>query len=557
MTGESFSPYLKYGGMVIRKYEAAGHIFVDVAREADVTISPSGVLLCPGAEVWQAMDYCKHADCIMPRCSRVNEWKLNQAVTRVLRSEGDYTFQVVAPRLAEDKAELRVAVEAIKRAFWNLMGEVPGLDVYGGFVVGEWHVEGVTRERAIQAMQAKVRARFPLHLHAELPAVGVPAHMVPVIEYLANVLLREALNEDIYRGNLPMGSVDDDIQAIRNKDKRDSVPYVRLVPTSEVGSEWFKAGYLLKHLNPAESPYHDSESKGVLSDAGVIARHHEVNALLPGSTKGYYGWAYPGADGRTRSFFSMASGWDKKKVMSDTYRRICGGEYKDAETGLTEVWNSVDGLYVEVTHRGVTMSEVVPGRVVASSYLRLKLDDALHMCRLDAEARLMGACEAESARIEDNYAQLRVIKADRRTRFTEAMYAALSAVLSVLAQERTLTMQELLRGLLAPLDTKKAAHVPPGFALVLLDVQSTAEKARAPPRHTCRPPTCSVISTVHVRPTILFNSTTKAGLTQYRNPGFHMLRRDYLGFGVSRVGKALGIDKPPNHYLTRGFVWFG
>lgn len=35
------------------------------------------------------------------------------------------------------------------------------------------------------------------------------------------------------------------------------------------------------------------------------------------------------------------------------------------------------------------------------------------------------------------------------------------------------------------------------------------------------------------------------------------MRGDYLGFGVSRVGKVLGIDKPPNHYLTRGFVLFG
>jgi len=510
MTGESFSPYLKYGGMVIRKYEAAGHIFVDVAREADVTISPSGVLLCPGAEVWQAMDYCKHADCIMPRCSRVNEWKLNQAVTRVLRSEGDYTFQVVAPRLAEDKAELRVAVEAIKRAFWNLMGEVPGLDVYGGFVVGEWHVEGVTRERALQAMQAKVRARFPLHLHAELPAVGVPAHMVPVIEHLANVLLREALNEDIYRGNLPMGSVDDDIQAIRNKDKRDSVPYVRLVPTDSFGTEWFKAGYLLKHLNPAESPYHDSESKGVLSDAGVIARHHEVNALLPGSTKGYYGWAYPGADGRTRSFFSMASGWDKKKVMSDTYRRICGGEYK-AETGLTEVWNPSEGLYVEVTHRGVTMSEVVPGRVVASSFLRLKLDDALHMCRLETEARLREACEAVANRRD--YLE------------AKALYAALSGVLSGLAQEHTKSLQGLLRGLLAPLGIKKAALKPFRFALVLLDVQSTAEKARAPPGSSAARLHAYVISTVNVRQTIYLQWHHNSGNNSMPSPRFSLIER--------------------------------
>ena len=491
MTGERFTPYPKYGGLVISQYEADHHTVVVVAREADVEFSASGLLLRPGAELRSVVDKCKRAGCIMPRCSSWYEWKLNQAVTRVLRSEGDYVFQVVAPRLAEDKAELSVAVEAVKRAFWYLMGEVPGLDVYGGFLVGEWHKEGVTRERSIQAMNAKVRARFPLHLHAELPVVGVPASKVPVIEKLANVLLREALNEDIYKGNLPMGAVDADLQAIRNGAKRDSVPYVRLVTTSEVGSEWFKAGYLLKHLNPdSHWNLHDADSVG-LAGAAMVARHHEVNALLPGNTTGYYAWAYPGADGKRRGFFSMASGWDKKNVMKDTRRRRWGDE----------VWNPVDGLYVEVTHRGVTMSEVVPGRVVASSYLRLKLDDALHLCRLETEARLREACEAVANRRD--YLE------------AKALYAALSAVLSGLAQERTKSLGELLRGLLAPLGIKKAAPMPPGFALVLLDVQSTAQKARAPPRHTCRPPTCAVISTVHVRPTITFNGTIIAGKSKH------------------------------------------
>lgn len=488
MTGERFTPYLKYGGLVVREYEAADHIFVDVAREYEV--STSGAFVRPGSEIYSVMDKCYRAGCIMPRCSADYERKLNKAVTRVLRSEGDCVFQVVAPRLAEDEAELTVAVEAIKRAFWYLMGEVPGLDVYGGFLVGEWHKEGVTRERAIQAMNAKVRARFPLHLHAELPVVGVPASMVPVIEKLANVLLREALDADIYHGNLPMGAVDADLWAIRNGAKRDSVPYVRLVPTSEVGSEWFKAGYLLKHLNP-DSPWnlHDADSVG-LTGAAMVARHHEVNALLPGVDKGYHAWAYPGADGKRRGFFSMASGWDKRTVMSDTRRRTCGDED----------WNPSEALHVEVTHRGVTMSEVVPGRVVASSFLRLTLDDALRMCRLDAEVRLWDACEAV---------------ANRRDYLEgKALYAALSGVLSGLAQERIRSLEELLRGLLAPLGTKKAAPMPPGFALVLLDVQSTAQKARAPPRHTCRPPTCSVISTVHVRPTITFNGTIIAGIIQ-------------------------------------------
>lgn len=33
-----------------------------------------------------------------------------------------------------------------------------------------------------------------------------------------------------------------------------------------------------------------------------------------------------------------------------------------------------------------------------------------------------------------------------------------------------------------------------------------------------------------------------------------MLRRDYLGFGVPGVGKVLGIVKPPNRGVTRGFL---
>lgn len=510
MTGDRFNPYLKYGGIVVREYEAAGHIFVDVARCSDVEVSASGLLLRPGAVVRPVMDKCRRADCIMPRCSADYERKLNQAVTRVLRSEGDYVFEVVAPRLAEDEVELGLAIEAIRRAFWNLMGEVAGLDVYGGFVVGEWHKEGVTRERAIQAMLAKVRAKFPLHLHAELPAVGVPASMVPVIEKLANTLLRQALNEDIYRGNLPMGEVDADLQAIRNGAKRDSVPYVRLVPTSEVGSEWFKAGYLLKHLSP-ESPYNlrDADSAG-LTGAAMVARHHEVNALLPGVDKGYHAWAYPGADGKRRSFFSMASGWDKRTVMADNRRRRCGDED----------WNPNAGLHVEVTHRGVTMSEMVPGRVVASSYLRLTLDGALHECRLDAEARLMDACEAVANQIEANVAQLRAIKADRHARFTKAMYAALSVVLSVLVQERTKSLQELLRGLLVPLGIKKAAHMPRRGTFLTLGVQPQAQKARAPPRHTCRPPTCAVISTVHVRQTIYPLWHHKSGANSIPKPRF-------------------------------------
>lgn len=514
MTGERFTPYLKYGGIVVREYEAAGHIFVDVARCSDVEVSASGLLLRPGAVVRPVMDKCRRAGCIMPSCSADYERKLNKAVTRVLRSEGDYVFQVVAPRLAESAEELALAVEAISRAFWYLMGEVPGLDVYGGFVVGEWHKEGVTRERSIQAMNARVRARFPLHLHAELPAVGVPASMVPVIEKLANVLLRDALDADIYHGNLPMGAVDADLWAIRNGAKRDSVPYVRLVPTSEMGSEWFKAGYLLKHLNP-ESPYnlHDADSVG-LSGAAMVARHHEVNALLPGNTVGYYAWAYPGADGKRRGFFSMASGWDKRTVMADNRRRTCGDEY----------WNPNEGLHVEVAHRGVTMSEVVPGRVVASSYLRLTLDGALHECRLDAEARLLEECEAVVNQIEANYAQLRAIKADRHARFTKAVYAALSVLFAVLAQERTKSLQELLRGLLAPLGIKKAAHMPRRVASFTLGVQPQAQKARAPPRHTCRPPACAVNSTVHVRLIIYLTWHHKSGANSIPKPRFSHIK---------------------------------
>lgn len=58
------------------------------------------------------------------------------------------------------------------------------------------------------------------------------------------------------------------------------------------------------------------------------------------------------------------------------------------------------------------------------------------------------------------------------------------------------------------------------------------------PRHVIRAARLHayVISTVHVRPTINLNGTIIAGIIQYLIPGFRMLRREYLGFGVSELG---------------------
>ena len=214
------------------------------------------------------------------------------------------------------------------------------------------------------------------------------------------------------------------------------------------------------------------------------------------------------------------TGWTRKAVEDDTKRRRKGFEVEP-----DRFYDPATGWLEEVTHKGVTLSEVITSTVIDSD-LTVTAAEALKRARVEVRARLMGECEAESARIEANYAQLRAIKADRRVRFTRAMYAALSAVLSVLAQERTLTMQELLGGLVVPLGIEKAAHMPRRVASLTLGVQPQAQKARAPPRHTCRPPVIlPSIKDLDLLPNNFYQWHHKAGANSIVRPRFSLIER--------------------------------
>ena len=332
------TPYKTSLGWILRTETIRGHEVKTVAREADVEVSSSGVFvrLRPNAEPFTYWGRCSTVGCIMPRCSRAQEPQLNRAVSRVLKATGSHVLEVTVPRLAESADELTLAVEAVKRSLWELMGDCPKTDVYGLFAVAEWHREGVTRERALQAVAARRRAKFPLHIHAVAPVqIEGDLSRVVLIERRANELLRAALDADIYRGNLPMGRVADDLDAIRKGDRRESVPYVRLVPISELGSTVYKAGYLLKHLRP-DSPHNlrDGESQG-LSGSALIARHHEVNALMPGQAKLYTAYRFPKDGTPSGGVFSLGAGLRRLSSLTRTGVSGAAGRMLSAQIGGT------------------------------------------------------------------------------------------------------------------------------------------------------------------------------------------------------------------------------
>lgn len=465
------TPYKTSLGWILKTETVRGHEVKTVAREADVEVGDSGVFVClrPDAEVFEVWGRCSTVGCIMPRCSRAQEPQLNRAVSRVLKATGSHVLEVTVPRLAESADELALAVEAVKRSLWELMGDCPKTDVYGLFAVAEWHREGVTRERALQAVAARRRAKFPLHIHAVAPVqIEGDLSRVVLIERRANELLRSALDADLYRGNLPMGRVEDDLDAIRKGDKRESVPYVRLVPISELGSTVYKAGYLLKHLHP-DSPHNlrDGESQG-LSGAAMIARHHEVNALMPGQAKLYYAYRFPKDGTPSGGFFSLGAGWSKAALVADTNRRERSG-WLDAER--SDWWDSATGRLVTVTHKGETLHLVVSTRDL-DRYPVETARRAVALCVSEAEAALMVECDRKARR--------RVLAHRADCMAHKALYASLRLASGLCARLGTESQMSALRARLASLSTRKAA---PGVSGLQkrLDVQSTAHYPRPPP----------------------------------------------------------------------------
>ena len=475
------TPYRSPLGWILKTETIRGHEVKTVAREADVEVSDSGIFVRPGAETFTYWGKCSSVGCKMPRCSTAQEPQLNRAVSRVLKATGNHVLEITVPRLAESADELALAVEAVKRALWELMGDCPKTDVYGVFAVAEWHKEGITRERALQAVAARRRAKFPLHIHAVAPVqIEGDLSRVPVIEKRANELLRSALDADIYRGNLPMGRVSADLEAIKAGTKRASVPYVRLVPTAGLGSMVYKAGYLLKHMAP-DSPHNlrDGDSKG-LSPAGMIARHHEVNALLPGQAKLYYSYRFPKEGTPDGGFFSLGAGWTKAALIADTNRRNRSG-WLDANK--REWWNFKTGRHVTVTHKGETAHRVVSARDL-DRYPLETARNAMWLCVGEAEVALIGECERKAHR------RVLAHRADCITR--KGLYASLRLSSGLCARLGTEAQMSALRARLASLSTKKTTLKVSGLQK-RLDVQSTAQYPRPPPLSSAARPAQSSI----------------------------------------------------------------
>ena len=465
------TPYKSPLGWILKTETIRGHEVKTVAREVDVEVSGSGIFVRPGAETFTHWGKCSTVGCKMPKCSSAQEPQLNRAVTRVLKATGNHVLEITVPRLAESADELALAVEAVKRAVYYLMGDCSKTDVYGVFAVAEWHKEGVTRERALQAVAARRRSKFPLHIHAVAPIqIEGDLSRVVKIEKRANELLREALNEDIYHGKLGgMGQVEDDLKAIKAGTKRASIPYVRLVPTAQLGSTVYKAGYLLKHMNP-DSPNNlrNAEAKG-LSPAAMIARHHEVNALLPGQAKLYYSYRFPKEGTPDGGFFSLGAGWTKAALIADTNRRERKG-WLDANK--REWWDSKTGRLVTVTYRGETSHRVVSPRDL-DRYPVETARRAVALCVSEAEAALMVECERKAHR------RVLAHRADCITR--KVLYASRRLSSGLTARLCVEAQRSALRARLASLSARKTA---PGVSGTRkkVNVQFTAQYPRPPPR---------------------------------------------------------------------------
>ena len=476
------TPYRSSVGWILKTEKIHGHEVRTVAREADIEVSDSGIFVRPGAETFTVWGKCSTVGCKMPRCARAQEPQLNRAVTRVLKATGSHVLEITVPRLAESADELALAVEAVKRALWELMGDCPKTDVYGVFAVAEWHKEGVTRERALQAVAARRRSKFPLHIHAVAPIqIEGDLSRVPVIERRANELLRSALDADLYHGNLSMGRVDDDLKAIKKGTKRASVPYVRLVPTGQLGSTVYKAGYLLKHLDP-DSPHNlrDGDSKG-LSPAAMIARHHEVNALLPGQAKLYYSYRFPKEGTPAGGFFSLGAGWTKAALIADTNRRERGG-WLDALK--TDWWDSKAGRLVTVAYKGETLRRMVSARDL-DRYPLETARVAVALCVSEAEAALMGECSRKA------YSRVLEYRADCLAH--KGLYASLRRASGLTVRMGVEAQMRALRARLASLSTKKAAP-PVSGVRNLVSVHLTAQYPRPPPhKRAARPAQSSIV----------------------------------------------------------------
>lgn len=506
----------------------------EILKARRYEVGTTGIFVYPNSpvEVGTYSVPCDRRSCVKPRCAEQEGRNISSALTHVFRATGNAVMAVTVPRLA-NACEFEAALWAVIDA-GSVIASHDGVEgVYGLAAIPEWHLEGRKSERAYEVIRKGVRKAFPYHQHDSISLTLADDAPVEDIEEAFTVALRERLDESVYRGSLEWNDAASDIAEIKAQSLTASVPVGLLKPLGALGnSDWYKFDYPVKNMDARTHATY-----GGVAGAWGVERQRAIcdELLVPGDSKkrstplrgvklNNYGWfntyAYP-VDGVEVSFMSQGNtGWTRKAVEEDTKRRRKGFEVEE-----DRFYDPSTGWVEEVAHKGVTLSEVITSTVIDAD-LTVTAAEALKRARAEVRARLMAECEAESARIEANYAQLRAIKAERRTRFTRAMYAALSAVLSVLAQERTLTMKKLLRGLLASLGIEKAAHMPRRVASFTLGVQPQAQKARAPPRHTCRPPV--ILPSIKDLDLLLNNYHSwhhKAGANSIANPRFPNVKK--------------------------------
>lgn len=506
----------------------------EVLKARKYLVGATGVFACPDSpvEVGTYAVPCGRRGCVRPGCAESEARNISSALTHVFRATGNAVMAVTVPRLA-NACEFEAALWAVIDA-GSVIASHDGVEgVYGLAAVPEWHLEGRNADRATEVIGRGVRKAFPYHQHDSISLTLADDAPVEDIEEAFTEALRERLDESIYRGSLEWNDAASDIAEIKAKNLTASVPVGLLKPLGELGnSDWYKFDYPVKNMDARTHALY-----GGNNGAWAVERQRAIcdELLVPGDSKkrstplrgvklDNYGWfnayAYPQNDLEVRFMSQGNTGWTRKAVEDDTKRRRKGFEVEP-----DRFYDPVTGWLEEVTHEGITLSEVITSTVIDAD-LTVTAAEALKRARAEVRARLMAECEAEYARIEANYAQLRAVKADRRVRFTRAMYAALSAVLSVLAQERTLTMQELLRGLVAPLGIEKAAHMPRRVASFTLGVQPQAQKARAPPRHTCRPPVIlPSIKDLDLLPNNFYQWHHKAGANSIAKPRFPHVKK--------------------------------
>lgn len=474
---------LKDGYVIVDSYLLDEHN-KNILKARKYEESTTGIFVYPDSpvEVVTIPVTCKRRTCTVPRCAEEEARKISSALTHVFRATGNAVLMVTVPRLA-NAAEFEAALLAVIDAGWELANYEGVESVYGLVAVPEWHLEGRCVERANEVIRKGAsffRNSFPYHQHVTVSVELADNAPVEEIEVAFTEALRKRVDESIYRGSLAWKEAAADIAEIKEKNLVNSVPVGLLKPLGTLGnSDWFKLDYITKNLDARNHALH-----GGVAGAWGVERQRAIcdELLVPGNRKNRvtplrgvllsnYRWfnayAYPQNDKEIRFMSQGNTGWNRKSLEQDTKRRWKGFSFEDPYNDYAPVfYDPSTGWVEEVAHNGVTLTATIPASVIDSD-LTVTVAESLNVARVEVRTRLIAACEKISAAI--------------RTAELKALYAAVTAVMSVMAQERAKSLEKLLRPLVAPLSIKKAAPKPIRGAFITQDVQSQAQKARPPP----------------------------------------------------------------------------